>query len=176
MTEYYVLLFDVNRGDLEDVADHDMGSFDLMRFWTGDYFEGPIPTEVKIDLDEGLPNDMPGNPLGWLLISERLQKMMLPLCRDHVQFLPITCRKKGKAVNRYRLANPLGSVDAIIAKKKKADLVLERMVLATTTIPSDRHLFRLTHQETVYVISGTLFDQLHGKGLNGVAAFKLAVR
>jgi hypothetical protein len=175
MPEYYVLMCDANSDGLESVDDYEMGSFELLRFCSGSYFDGSVPAEVRITLDEGDPADLLGNPLCWLLISDKLQKMIEPFCRDHVQFIPITLWKKGKPIRRYTVANPLGSIDAIVARRKN-EINIERLVLDASRIPADGHLFRLTKQETMIVISDTLFEHLHGKGLKGLAAFKVAVR
>src|SRR5262249_41076769 len=169
MKQYYLLMPDANRADLEAVDDYEMGDFDLTRFWEGIPYLGDIPKEVKIDLDTGKPCDLLGNPMSWLIVSHRLQRVIEKLSGDSVQFIPLIVWKAKKPVDRYVLANPLKVVDAINSKKKK-DVNIQRMSLSLSRIPEDSHIFRLRHQENTIVISKELFELLYGKGYEGLAA------
>ncbi len=171
--EYYILLCDADRGDLEAVDDYEFGGFDLTLFWTGDVFEGLIPKEVKIRLGEGKPSDLLGNPMSWLIISKRLRAILEPICQAEVQFIPVTLWTRNKPNNRYLLANPIGCVDAIASKKRQPSI--QTLQLNLSKIPIDRHLFRLKRLETTYIISPTLFEALKDKGLEGLAARRVIV-
>jgi hypothetical protein len=153
-----------------------MGDFDLTTFWSGDYFSGEIPDSIAIDLDKGNPSDLLGNPMSWLIMSIRLRNKIQALCGEYVQFIPLTMLRDNKPVNRYVLANPLGTVDAIVARKAKEEIPIQRLVLDASKIPSDRHLFRLQCQETTFIISQDMFDLLYHKGYHGLAARQVTMK
>lgn len=174
--DYYLLTCDSGRNDLESVDDYEMGSFDLRKLWRGDRLNEAIPECVKIFLDEGAPADMLGNPFSWLLVSKRFFEVVTPLINEHVQSIPITVYKKMKPITTYVLANPLGTVDAIVAGTKTKDIPINQMIIDPKMVPRDRHMFRLATQPTLTVISSDLVAALGNKGLKGVAAYRLKKR
>lgn len=167
--EYYVLLYDDARDDLEAVDDYEMGDFDLTVFWSGTVFEGDIPDEIEVLLTEGTRSDLLGNPMSWLIISKKMQAILHPLCGETVQFVPLTVWKKKKPVKDYVIANPLGSIGARASKHE----TIQNMKLITSKISRHRHLFRLRGDTTTFVISAAVFEALRGKGLKGLAARKV---
>ena len=106
---FYVLLHE-DRDDLQAVESYEFGDFDIRKLWSGQRFDGEIPSSFRICLGKGAHSDYPGNPLSLLLMSKRLLGMLQPFLDTNVQLIPITLYSTlGKPINDYLVANPIGA-------------------------------------------------------------------
>ena len=164
----YYVFFEADDPTLNSVADYELGSYPMDLHWCGKRIRS-IPKDLTIELDEGDRSDLLGNPLGMLIVSARLKNKIARRCGSTVQFLPLPMRRKGKVVNGYFLANPLGRIKALKGRTQN----IQQLKLHNDRIPPDRHLFVLEADAPIYIISDVLFNDLRGKGLKGLAALEI---
>jgi hypothetical protein len=177
LSQYFLLYEDVNRADLEALEDYDLETTPVSDLCTGQKFDGDM-SNIVFKLTEGNPTDTLGNPLAWPIYSTRCVKCLSPLMKPHVQVISLRVQLADSTIkhDRYQLVNPIGTVDAIHGPtKKKAKVSLVDMVLDAKAIPPDRHIFRLTHQEAVIVVSAAVAQRLSDDGMVGFACAPLDV-
>jgi len=170
--QYFLLLGDGSRDDLEAVDDYELGSFEPDLLWKGKRFEDKFPSDVRLLLTDGAPCDLLECPLGWLIFSPNLAATLKPLTGDSVQYIPLSA-KKGKERVPYIVVNPLGLIDAVVGGRSKSKLTINQLTLDSKKIPPDRHLFRLKSHPLFVVISPEVLKMLKGKGFQGLSAFKV---
>jgi hypothetical protein len=143
-----------------------------MTFWNGDKQEEDLPP-VSIQLTEGDPTDCLGNPMSWFIVSRNCANMLTPLTESHVQMisLPVTLPNQKVAKDRYVIANPVGSIDAIYSPKKhKEKIRLVDLVIDTRLVPEGIHMFRLKFHETTIVVTSLVIQTIQDSDLRGFAA------
>jgi hypothetical protein len=117
--------------------------------------------------------------MSWFILSARCVEALSPLVGAAVQVLspPVVLPDGRSIADRYRVVNPLGSIDAIHKPRgKKANVTLLDMVIDPAKVPDGRHLFRLTHQETIIVASAEVVEKIIDHGFRGFAVSPLDMR
>jgi hypothetical protein len=176
---FFLVYPDSGRGDLQSVDDYELGDLDVTMFWSGQPYEGGPAAPGRIILSEGKPADMLGNPMSWLILSAKCAQALAPLLAKHVQVLPLpVVLPNGRSnASRYVVVNPLGSIDAIHRPRgKKENVTLMDLVIDPAAVPDGCHLFRLTHQETVFVASARVIECIMDHRFQGFAVSPVRLR
>ena len=181
---YHRITFDVDRNDLLVIRKYEMAGFNLTALWRG-MEVGAFPSSLKLivdDTEEGEMPDLFGNPVSWLVVSDKLAEI---LCQDQrkgtVQLIPapIFRDSDGSKVEGYQVLNPLVRIDCLNEAKSKlgrlangALAALDHCVLNQASIPENIGIFRLGEFPKAIFVSDELAHRTCQKGLRGLAYFR----
>lgn len=173
MRRFYVLAADPKRSDLQSVKSYNLGGLSLHPLWRGDRVSTEFPTSCRIVVTNKQHADLLGNPLSLIIVSDRvlsrIQKLVSP---DEMQILspPIFNETTNEAVPGYYLLNCLRTINALSPDCTEAQPMIDQIVIKESLVPKNTNLFRLGGQTFLYLISEELFEELSGKGLQGMMA------
>ncbi|NUQ40825.1 MAG: hypothetical protein HUU32_05470 [Calditrichaceae bacterium] len=188
MRKYHELLFDSSRTDIMGVLDYDMKNFDLTKLWLGEKVKGGIPKDVVLFVDNTNieHTDYVGNPITWIIMSDKLINLMYGYIKDDVEILDVNLfnQSESKYVKGFHVINPLRKIKCLDVEKsilsypvdeefKDLGFTVIKPVLKIKDIPEHVHLFRLEEAKNIIIFSDSLAQSLRGKGINGVAFVKL---
>lgn len=176
MSDFYIISCDDSREDVESVEEYELGGFDVTVFWTGEKFNGQIPTNVRLNLGQGESVDYVPNPLSWPIISDRLWACIEPIAANSCQLVPAPLFREGnRRVNGFQIMNVLCTV-AAAKRDSDGEMLLTDLRLELANIPVGVHLFRLAESKTVLIASSTLLNHVSRKGIKGLAFLGTADR
>lgn len=169
MREYYLLTY-ANRADLQSVVDRDLGSFVSTRLWTGTYLEEPFPSDITLFVDDLPSPDILGNPISWLIVSDKLLLVLQELSPNGLQTFaaPLYRKETNSRVDGFHIVNICHIIDAIV----KPLLSIQTLVLSRKAIKDNDHVFRLAGHESLICVSDAFLDSVKGKGFLGLALLK----
>lgn len=112
-------------------------------------------------------------------MSEKLRQLLDEHAGVPFEFLPLLLESpRGKALpDRYFLANPLGTLDCMDAKRSDFDMDaiskdrvhrFRRLELDPRRIPGEVKLFRLAHEPTVVLVREDLAKEIRRQGCAGM--------
>ena len=168
MRNFYVLTYD-DRDDLKSVSDYETGDFDLTVFWSGLPYQGLVPENVRLYVEEGECPDYMANPISWPIVSEQLLLHMMKLAPDIQVFpAPLYYENSLQRLTGYSIVNIVRRIDALSQPFETVNTI----VFTCDKIPKDVHLFRITDHETLVIISDEMLKELSDKMLRGFAFIK----
>lgn len=173
MGSWFALINAEKRG-LQVAADQDLGDFDYLRL-REDGPIGKLPKSVRLYVTGTKPADLLANTLSWTIVSDRLYQLMLPFLEGtpHETLHPALFNYKSrKALNGFILLHPLLTINAL-HKYRGGFISLLDMVVDTSKVPDNVHLFKLGESPGTVVISKPLMEALEGQRLQGVAVVVL---
>lgn len=182
MKNYHCLTFDSTRKDLLSVVDYEMGDFKLTNFWGGKQ-NISLSDSVQLFIDStGNSPDLMGNPVSWLICSEKLISLISSVTSDGFEIYdaPLFDSKTKKTVAGYSILNVYKKIPCLDLEKSSVDwssdhkeiTAVYEHVFCKDKIPEDCHIFRPSEWPFSVVLSDKLAKSFIGKDLTGVAFIK----
>lgn len=135
------------------------------------------PVGVTLYYMFGRPEDYIVNALGWPIVSERVQGVILQLGGAHVQFLPIEIVQKESGIRLpgYSVLNTLAILPALDrdhavcreVPETPAQPIVIKPALVETRV-SAFHVFRIQEQRSLLFVSEALKGKLERIGTTGM--------
>ncbi|MGC3967435.1 MAG: hypothetical protein QM775_08720 [Pirellulales bacterium] len=173
---FFVMFPDPKRHDIEAVDDYELDSEVIQKLWTGNRIRTWHPEKLHITVDHGTKADLLGNPLSWLIVSSRVQKVLDKIAARQVQVLPLPIIRNGsRKRSDYSVVNVLGTLDVVAGNgKRRQKIAIDKIVLDVEKIPCAANIIRLETHPLLTVVSESLFDALADSGATGISFLKLS--
>jgi hypothetical protein len=166
------------------VEDYDLGSFDDGdTILAGKCPDGGMPPHVKLEVDtSGEWPDLMKNPLHWIIVSDKLRKILLPywnggaFCEIRLQ-----ASRSGEVLKGFWLGVIGRRVECMDREKsdfreRSGRLVsLSHLVVAASKVPEDVHVFTLPELPRRVIVDGIVKTALAAGGATGLALVECGV-
>lgn len=156
------------------IVDYELSGLNHTILWNSKYLADDVLRDVRLILSDkhALP-DMVGNPLSWLILSERLARIIKQADPSGIQILECHIENLlGKKLEGYFIINILNCLDVMNLKKsdfEKEDGVIDMVydwVFDADRVPLRKMLFR--EKNFIYPVFSTRDLALDFKGMKGV--------
>jgi len=178
MKNVFKVLLDPNE-KYSSIQSYDIGSFDLTSFWDGRKCDPNCLEHARLylNLPIRVKTDAIGNPLSWLIWSERLVDISLPLIQNdvHVLSAPLFDSRSRQPIPGYFIVNILSVVACVKMEKSKIATDNEGNFMGFHEPHFDQerlspniHLFRAREWIFSVFISEPLRSQWKSKNIGGL--------
>lgn len=142
------------------------------------WFPGGVTFDLWKDRGSKLADSIP-NVLGFLIVSDKLRRLLDKHSGADIEFLPVRVRNhQGRLVKaRYFIANVLGTTACVDRELSDFDMGaidkehashFRRLVLDESRIGADQKLFRLSEQPGLILAREDLVDELLEQDCTGI--------